>query len=91
MARANGPTFARSLDRLSRATELALRLADLSVGDTGRVNAVCERLRRVQSELDAHRNSQPLEKRRALRLGDEIIAALVELLTIVEAEEKKRK
>jgi hypothetical protein len=48
-------------------------------------------LRRTQSELDAHRKLQPLEKRQALRLGDEIITSLVELLTIVEAEEKKRK
>lgn len=90
MANSNSKEFARSLDRLGRAVELTIRLVDQTGIKSGRVSALCERLHRAQSNLDAHRKAQPLEKRKAWRQGDEILSDLVELLTIVDEKEKKR-
>jgi hypothetical protein len=90
MANASSREFTRSLANLDRAIELTLRLVEQKGSTSGRVSELCERLRRAQSKLDVHRKSQPLEKRKAWRLGDEILANLVELLTIVDANEKKR-
>jgi len=90
MANRNSKEFARSLDRLDRAVELTLRLVEQTGSKSGRVSALCERLRRAQSKLDVHRKSQPLEKRKAWQQADETLTNLVELLTIVDANEKKR-
>ncbi len=90
MANSNSKEFARSLAQLDRAVELTIRLIDQTGCKSGRVSALCERLRRGQSKLDAHRKSQPLEKRAALQQGDQILTDLVELLTIVDSNEIKR-
>jgi hypothetical protein len=90
VANASSKEFTRSLASLDRAVELTLRLVEQTGNTPGRVSALCERLRRAQSKLDAHRKSQPLEKRKAWHLGDEVLTNLVELLTIVDANEKKR-
>ncbi|MGH9680522.1 MAG: hypothetical protein ACRD4Y_11290 [Candidatus Acidiferrales bacterium] len=90
MANSNSKEVARSLDRLDRAVELTIRLVEQIGCKSDRVNALCERLRRAQSYLDAHRKSQPLEKRKAWQQGDEILFCLVELLTIVDANGEKR-
>jgi hypothetical protein len=92
MAKANVGESARSHASLNRAIELTLRLAERSGTTSGRVSVLCDRLRRMRSELDAHRKSQPLEKRKAWQLGDEILQGLVELLTILDADgnDKKR-
>jgi hypothetical protein len=82
--------FARSLGRLDRAVELTLRLIEQTGSISGRVSALCDRLRRAQSELDAHRKSQPLDKRLAQQQGDQIVNDLVELLTAADADKKNR-
>jgi transcriptional regulator with XRE-family HTH domain len=82
--------FARSLGRLDRAVELTLRLIEQTGSKSGRVDALCDRLRRAQSELDAHRKSQPLDKRLAQQQGDQIVNDLVELLAAVDADKKNR-
>lgn len=90
MAKSNSKEFARSLGRLDRAVELTIRLVEQTGCKSGRVSVLCERLRRAQLELNVHRKSQPLEKRKAWLLGDEILQNLVELLTVVDPVEKKR-
>lgn len=91
MSNANSKEFTRSLASLERAVELAIRLVEQSGKPPGRVSALCDRLRRARSKLDAHRKSQPLEKRKAWQLADDVLTTLVELLTIVNANEKKRR
>jgi hypothetical protein len=90
MAHAKSREFTRSLASLDRAIELTLRLVERSGIISGRVSVLCVRVRRAQSRWDAHRKSQPLEKRKAWQLGDEILQNLVELLTIVDANENNR-
>jgi hypothetical protein len=90
MAHAKSREYIRSLARLDRAIELAIRLVERCGSISGRVSVLCVRVRRAQSKLDAHRKSQPLEKRKARQLGDEVLENLVELLTIVVANENKR-
>jgi hypothetical protein len=82
--------FTRSLGRLDRAVELTIRLIEQTGCKSGRVSALCDRLRRAQSALDAHRKSQPLDKRSAQQQGDQIMSDLVELLTAVDADKKNR-
>jgi hypothetical protein len=81
---------ARSLDRLNRAVELTIRMIEQTGCKSGRVSALCERLRRAQANLDAHRKAEPLDKRAARQQGDQILEALVELLAVVATENKNR-
>ena len=90
MANSNFKKFARSLDRLDRAVELTIRLVEQTGSISGRVSALCDRLRRAQSKLDVDRKSQPLDKRLARHQGDQILENLVELLAALDAEEKNR-
>jgi ABC-type transporter Mla subunit MlaD len=83
--------LARSLDQLGRAVRLAVRLLDRVGEKSGRVDAVSARLQRALAEMDAHRYSQPLDKRLARQHGDRVFALLVELLSVAGADEKKRK
>jgi|HubBroStandDraft_6_1064221.scaffolds.fasta_scaffold2461558_2 hypothetical protein len=90
MAHAKARESTRSLASLNRAIELTLRLVERSGSIPGQVSVLFGRVRRAQSRWDAHRKSQPLEKRKARQLGDEVLENLVELLTVVVATENKR-
>jgi hypothetical protein len=80
----------RSLDRLDRPVELTIRMIERAGYRSARVSALCERLRRAQANLDAHRKAEPLDKRAARQQGDQILEALIELLAVVETIEKNR-
>jgi hypothetical protein len=90
MATSDYRKSARSLDRLNRAIELTIRMIEQAGIKSGRVSALYERLRRAQSEMDAHRKRRPLDKRTARQQGDQILEMIVELLAVVTADEKKR-
>ena len=73
----------RSLDLLDRAVALSLRLGEQARKNTGRVGALRKRLQRARADLDAHRNSQPLDKRRSQQKADNVFLMLVEFLSEV--------
>jgi len=91
MARSDLGSSKRSLDLLSRTVSLILRLGDAMGTNDGRVSVLRERLQRAQSELDAHRHSQPLDKRRIRCKSDEVLGLAIEYeLALLNPRKDKR-
>lgn len=81
MARSGKKRFNRSLDLLDSAVRNTLRLGDQVGEKQGRVGALRERLQRARSELDVHRETQPLEERRSRQKADIVLLLTVEYLS----------
>lgn len=91
MAQASRKELTRSLDLLGRAIELILRLGELAGRNDGRVGVLREKLDRAQAELDAHRHSQPLDKRRVRHKSDQVLSLAIEyLIAVLSAGRKGR-
>lgn len=81
---------ARSLDLLSASVARVLKLGDAVGKDTGRVGVLRERLEGAQSKLDAYHKRRPPDKRVVERQADKVLSALVEYLTALIAESKRK-
>jgi hypothetical protein len=91
MAQASRRELTRSLNLLGRAIELILRLGELAGRNNGRVSVLREKLKRAQAELDAHRESQPLDKRRVRHKSDQVLGLAIEyLIALLTADRGRR-
>lgn len=86
MAHVSRSLLSRSLDLLGRLVVLSQQLGASAGGNQGRVGVLRGRLRKAQSEFDAHRRRQPLDKRLISHKADQVLYALIEYLTAIVAE-----
>jgi len=85
MARNGKHRFHRSLDLLGNAVGLAIQLGERAGNTRGRVGVLRHRLERARSELDAHRQSKPLDVRHSRQLAERVLQLTVEYITEVLA------